>query len=86
MAAILFKTALLVTMNPQREVFRGDLLVQNDRIARICKHGEHEPRENIDRTIDASGWVMLPGFIQTHSISVKRCFAIKPKVCRCSIG
>lgn len=66
MAATLFKNALLVTMNPAREVFRGDLLVRNDRIANISKSFSPDHSEAIDRTLDASHWAILPGFIQTH--------------------
>jgi len=63
MAAILFKNALLITMNPGREVRRGDLLVREDRIVEI---GQSIFSEKSDRTIDASRWLILPGFIQTH--------------------
>ncbi len=66
MAIILFKNALLVTMNPRREVFRGDLLVRDDRITKIYKTPQTNHHEKFDRTIDASRWVILPGFIQTH--------------------
>jgi len=66
MAIILFKNPLLVTMNPRREVFRGDLLVQEDRIVEINRTGQSKSTKKIDRTIDASRWLMLPGFIQTH--------------------
>jgi cytosine/adenosine deaminase-related metal-dependent hydrolase len=66
MAAILFKNALLVTMNPSREVFRGDLLVRNNRLAAMKRSGEANSNEKIDRAIDASHWAILPGFIQTH--------------------
>ncbi len=63
MATILFKNTLLVTMNPAREILHGDLLVRDDRIAGI--NGENGIA-TIDRTIDASRWAILPGFIQTH--------------------
>jgi len=66
MAVILFKNTLLLTMNPSREVFRGNLLVRDNRIAKITRSGERDYREVIDRTIDASRWLILPGFIQTH--------------------
>ena len=66
MAGLLFKNALLVTMNPGREIFRGDLLVRDDRIAQIKKSGGANDDEKIGRTIDASHWAILPGFIQTH--------------------
>jgi cytosine/adenosine deaminase-related metal-dependent hydrolase len=66
MAKILFKNSILITMNPQREVFRGDLLVRDDRIAEITKELEGNHYEKFDRTIDASHWAILPGFVQTH--------------------
>jgi 5-methylthioadenosine/S-adenosylhomocysteine deaminase len=66
MTALLFKNALLVTMNPRREVFRGDLLVRDDRIAKINRTPEANDHEKFDRIVDASRWVILPGFVQTH--------------------
>ncbi len=71
MATILFKNVLLVTMNPNREVFRGDLLIRDDCIADIRRATEahfasEAYHDQIDRTIDASRWAVLPGFIQTH--------------------
>lgn len=71
MPGILFKNTLLITMNPGREVFHGDLLVKNDRIAQIVKAGEQIPQkagspEGELRVIDANGCALLPGFVQTH--------------------
>jgi len=66
MTTILFKNPMLVTMNRGREVFRGDLLVREERIAEIRKHDETFHHEKVDRTIDAGRWAILPGFIQTH--------------------
>jgi len=66
MAIVLFKNALLVTMNPGREVLRSDLLVRDDRIVEINRAGQSKFIEKINRTIDASRWLILPGFIQTH--------------------
>jgi cytosine/adenosine deaminase-related metal-dependent hydrolase len=69
MASVLLKNALLVTMNPSREVFRGDLLVQNDRIADIKRANVSRlaaDAQHIDRTIDSGRWAIFPGFIQTH--------------------
>jgi cytosine/adenosine deaminase-related metal-dependent hydrolase len=72
MVSVLFKNAFLVTMNPSREVFRGDLLIRDDRIADIKRadngriDGEVNDDPHIKRTIDASHWAILPGFIQTH--------------------
>ncbi len=69
MASVLLKNALLVTMNPSREVFRGDLLVRDDRIADIKRANVSRlaaAAQYIDGTIDAGRWAILPGFIQTH--------------------
>ena len=66
MAATLFKNAVLVTMNPGREVLRGDLLVQDDRIVEINSNGQSDNGKKIGHAIDASRWAILPGFIQTH--------------------
>jgi len=66
MAIILFKNPLLATMNPAREVWRGDLLVRGDRIVEINQPGQSNFSGKIDRTIDAGRWLILPGFIQTH--------------------
>jgi cytosine/adenosine deaminase-related metal-dependent hydrolase len=59
-------------MNPSREVFRGDLFVRDDRITEIRRVDDSQRIdkpdhvEKINRTIDASRWAILPGFIQTH--------------------
>lgn len=57
----LIKDALIVTMNQDREVLRGDLLVDGDRIVSI---GQIE--DGADRVIDARGQVLIPGLIQAH--------------------
>jgi 5-methylthioadenosine/S-adenosylhomocysteine deaminase len=61
MSSILIANALLVTMNSQREVYFGNLLVEDDRIKAI---GRQEYAA--DRVIDARGRVVIPGLIQTH--------------------
>ncbi|WP_347491095.1 5'-deoxyadenosine deaminase [Desulfoscipio sp. XC116] len=61
MSSILINNALIITMNPDRQVLQGSLLVENDRIACIgngCR--------TADRVIDARGQVIIPGLIQTH--------------------
>jgi 5-methylthioadenosine/S-adenosylhomocysteine deaminase len=49
-------------MNDAWEVVHGSVSVRNGRIASIGA----EPSEPHDRTIDAAGGYLLPGFIQTH--------------------
>jgi 5-methylthioadenosine/S-adenosylhomocysteine deaminase len=60
--SILIKNATIVTMNENRDVFGGDLLIENDRISRIGKLD----RYSADMVIDASNQLLLPGFIQSH--------------------
>ncbi|MDZ7309641.1 MAG: amidohydrolase family protein, partial [candidate division KSB1 bacterium] len=70
MAEFLFKNVLLVTMNPAREVFHGDLLVRDDRIACLFKAGKPDsmvpPTAPGTRVIDGTGCALLPGFVQSH--------------------
>lgn len=59
---ILFKNAKIVTMNAQREVLQGDLLVEESRIRAVGGVIEHPA----DKVIDLHGNVIIPGLIQTH--------------------
>jgi len=59
--AILIKNATLLTMNPQREIYGGDLLIEGDTITEM---GHLNLRAETE--IDASDLVAMPGFIQTH--------------------
>ena len=59
--SILIKNGTLVTMNPQREVIQGDIYIENDRIAAICR-----VPDTADRVIDARGQLVIPGLIQPH--------------------
>ncbi|HEX3011447.1 MAG TPA: 5'-deoxyadenosine deaminase [Syntrophomonadaceae bacterium] len=61
MTRILFKNPLLVTMNPEKEVVKSDLLVEDTIIRAIGT--ELGPA---DRVIDAADKVMIPGLIQSH--------------------
>ncbi|MBI3074130.1 MAG: 5'-deoxyadenosine deaminase [Deltaproteobacteria bacterium] len=53
----------LVTMNAKREVFNGDILVTDGRIAKI---GAKLKAPRGAKTIDAEGAAVVPGLIQTH--------------------
>ena len=59
----LFRGALLVTQDPARRVLRGDLLVQDGRIAAVGAPGEVSAEEEID----ASAFAIVPGFVNTHT-------------------
>ncbi|MCP3901966.1 MAG: amidohydrolase family protein, partial [Desulfobacteraceae bacterium] len=62
MANLLIKNGTLVTMNPEREIIKADILIKDDHIKEIGK------KINIkaDEEIDASGLVVIPGLIQPH--------------------
>lgn len=59
--SILIKNGILVTMNPQREMFRGSLYIEDGLIREVGSD-----RESADQVIDADGKLVLPGFVQTH--------------------
>ena len=61
--AIVIRGGTIVTMNPQREVVEGDLAVVGDRIAAVGAWAGEEG----DKIIDASGMLVIPGLIQTHT-------------------
>jgi 5-methylthioadenosine/S-adenosylhomocysteine deaminase len=61
MSSILIKNGVLVTMDPANTIVRGDLLLQDGRIAEIGGRGQ-----TADTVIDADGCAVIPGFVQTH--------------------
>jgi 5-methylthioadenosine/S-adenosylhomocysteine deaminase len=63
MTKILIKQAEIVTMNKHEEIFVGDILIENDRIAQI---GRDLNSTNVDKIIDGRNRTVIPGFIQTH--------------------
>jgi cytosine/adenosine deaminase-related metal-dependent hydrolase len=60
--SLLIRDALVVTMNDQFDVVRGDLAIRDGRIKAIGSGIDG----HFDRSIDAGGDYLLPGFIQTH--------------------
>lgn len=57
-----FRGALLVTQDPQRRVFRGDLRLEGGRITHV---GATAP--SAEEEVDARGFAIVPGFINTHT-------------------
>ncbi|GAB4332759.1 MAG: 5'-deoxyadenosine deaminase [Calditrichia bacterium] len=58
----LLKNALVVTQNSKRDIFTGDVLIIDQKIARVGKDlpaGGHT-------TIDLTNRILIPGFVQTH--------------------
>lgn len=63
MQKTLIKNALLATMDPAtRDLSTGDILIVDDRIARIGTGIEADDAE----VVDATGMVASPGFVDTH--------------------
>jgi len=60
--SVLIKNGTIVTMNPNRDIIQGDILVEGDRITQI---GQLEMIK-ADQVIDASQQVIIPGLIQGH--------------------
>jgi 5-methylthioadenosine/S-adenosylhomocysteine deaminase len=61
-SSTLVKNATILTMNDAWDVVHGAVSIRDGRIAAIGT----EPPQTHDRTIDAAGGYLLPGFIQTH--------------------
>ena len=61
--ALLIRGAQLVTMNVSREILRGDLLVEDGRIAKIAR-SIRAPRGA--RVLEARGHALIPGLVQGH--------------------
>lgn len=64
MKRILIKNAVVLTMDPRLgDMPDGDVLIENDRIAAVTPHlAIPEGTE----TIDASGMIVMPGFVNAH--------------------
>ncbi|WP_123041460.1 5'-deoxyadenosine deaminase [Cohnella candidum] len=57
--------AVILTMNADNEVIRGDVLIEGNKIVKVG--GDLGPvAGGADRIIEAGGKVLLPGFVQTH--------------------
>lgn len=62
---LLVQNATVVTMNPSRDVLRGvDILIEEGRIQKVGKN--LRAPKSVRQTLDASGRVVLPGFVHGH--------------------
>ena len=62
--SILIRNGTIVTANIRGDIHsNASILIENDRIASISSEGTTHDGGNI---IDASGYVIIPGFVQTH--------------------
>lgn len=59
---ILIKNGIIVTANPKMDIFRGDILIEDDIIKTIAPNisSHHEVVFNADE------YLIVPGFVQTH--------------------
>ncbi len=57
---LLIKNATIITMDADNRIFTGDVLIADGRIAAF------DSATKADEVIDATGRVLLPGFVQTH--------------------
>lgn len=60
--SILIKNGTLVTMDADNSIIEADLYIENGRIARLGRNLYC----NTDTILDATGQLVLPGFVQTH--------------------
>lgn len=64
MPSLLIRNATILTMNDRWETIEGAVSIHDGRIAAIGS--ESQLAGHHDRTLDAAGGYLLPGFIQTH--------------------
>ena len=63
MASLLIRGGTILTMNDRLDAIEGDVLVRDGRIEAV---GRVDEAGLADSVLDASGAVVLPGFVQTH--------------------
>lgn len=61
--------ATILTMEPGREIFRGEIQTENDKILYVGEQKDHGENEKWDREIDAGGNLVMPGFKDAHTHS-----------------
>lgn len=60
----LLKGGTIVTMDPERRVLEGDVLLDGDRIAGLGPKAAG--RKRIDQEVDCRGRIIIPGLVQPH--------------------
>ncbi len=64
MSSVLFRGGTIVTQNDARDVFVGDLLIENSKIKKIAKKIKAPSGASV---VDAADQFVIPGFVQTHT-------------------
>jgi 5-methylthioadenosine/S-adenosylhomocysteine deaminase len=68
MGELVVKNGLIVTMDDDRQIYRnGSIRVQDDHIAEIGPAAEVSAATETAETIDATGQIVMPGFVSTHN-------------------
>ncbi len=63
MSSVVLRGGTVVTMNATRDVVRGDLLLEDGRIAKIAERIDAPRGATV---VDADGAIVLPGLVQAH--------------------
>ena len=63
---VLLKGARIITMNKDEVIENGDILIVNNRIKAVGKHGSFKVPSDA-KVMDMSGETITPGFVDTHS-------------------
>jgi len=67
LAPFWIKNAIIVSQNDQRDIFCGHIRVdENGIISEIKRDSPQASRSPAEQTVDATGLVIVPGFVQTH--------------------
>lgn len=65
MADLLIKNATILTLTEESRIDGGYIVIRDNRIREIG-HGQYTGTDPVNREIDASGKVVMPGLINTH--------------------
>lgn len=68
MAELLIKNGLIVTMDSQQTIYRnGSIRVEDNRIVEIGRAKDVRPQTDKAEIIDATGYIIIPGFVSCHN-------------------
>ena len=70
----LIKNAVIITMDDEKPVIKGDIGITDDIIAFVGKSEDFTP----ERTINANGNIVMPGLVNSHThspMTLLRCYA-----------
>ncbi|MEM4272173.1 MAG: hypothetical protein QXH30_01155, partial [Candidatus Bilamarchaeaceae archaeon] len=62
--SILLEGAWIITQNENREILRGDILMEGGQIVQV---GEGISAEGIEERVDCTGKIIFPGLVNAHT-------------------